>query len=271
MADTNIDIDQGITTGDNFIDTVPEAYREKPYMKGIDSMDKLWSQFDNAQSLIGKKTIGVPTQESTIEEWENFYNKMGRPEAPDKYEIKPYELPEEIKRTDEDLALMRNIFHKAGLTNKQAQQILDETDKAMAEYFNKNKEDMSKMVEARNNEFMQKLEKHFGAEKEQAIAVTETMLKKYTPKGMEDIVRGLDDKTMLALSAVLNNVHKASKSEDTFDKGGESVPTQTREGMREEAKRLMMSPEWRDQFHPLHESTKKKVNDLYTKIATSNS
>lgn len=269
--DENVSSDAvlGDATGEkSFGDFVPDGFKEKPYMQGIDSFDKLFSQFDNAQSLIGKKTIGVPTSESPIEEWNNFYNKMGRPENPDGYEFDAVELPEELKRTDDDLALMSKIFHEAGLTKEQAKKVLAETDKAVLDYYKSNKETMDKMVEQRNQQFMADMEKHFGKEKEQAIAVTETMLKKYVPKGMEDMVKGMDDKTMLLLSTVLHNVYKSGRAEDIISKDAAIAPAESPESLRETARKLMMSPEWKDPFHPNHDAVKNRVNSIYKKIAS---
>lgn len=271
MSDVNVNSDAVL--GDapsekSFMDYVPETFRDKPYLQGIDSFDKLFNQFDNAQSLIGKKTIGVPTSESPIEEWNNFYNKMGRPEKPEGYEFESIELPEELKRTEEDLALMGRIFHEAGLTKEQAKKVLAETDKAVLDYYKQNKENMDKMVEQRNKEFMSQMEKHFGKEKDQAIAVTETMLKKYVPKGMEDMIKGMDDKTMLLLSTVLHNVYKSGRAEDTLNKDALVPPAESPESLRETARKLMMSPEWKDPFHPNHDAIKKRVNSIYQKIAS---
>lgn len=250
-----------------FLQSVPESYREKPYMKGIDSMEKFVEQFDNAQSLIGKKTIGVPNDESSIEDWNQFYNKMGRPESVDAYEFETVELPDAYKRSDEDLKLMKSIFHEAGLTQKQAQQVLKKTDEAVLKYYEANKENMDKMVDERNKQFLAEMDKYFGDEKAQALAVAETMLKQHVPKGMEQLVQGLDDNSMLVLSTVLHNVHKAGKTEDGMSKNVDPVPEVTAEDMREQARKLMMSPEFKDAFHPNHDATKKKIAELYQKIA----
>ena len=262
-----VDIDTKIDQGNPFLEQIPEDYRDREYLKGIDSMEKFVEQFDNAQKLIGKKTIGVPTPESSIDEWNEFYNKMGRPDAPDAYEFEKVEIPEQFQRTEEDLKIMKQIFHEAGLTAKQAQDVMKRSDEAIAKAFEANKENYEKMAEARNKEFVENMEKHFGEEKDQAIAVAETMLKKYVPKGMEEYVKGLDDNSMLVLSAVLNSVHKSGKTEDSISKDVESIPDETPESLRETARKLMMSPEWKDAFHPNHEVTKNKVSEIYRKIA----
>lgn len=269
MAEENIDIDKGIEPSNDFSNMIPEDYKEKPYMKDIDSMDKLFEQFDNTQKLIGKRSI--PGADSPQEEWDQFFNKLGRPEDPDKYEFDTVELPDELKRTDDQVGLMKKIFHEAGLTPQQANTILKKTDEATIEYYNNNKEAFENQLKQRDQEFEEKATKLFGERKETALATAETMLKKYVPQGFEAEVQGLDNKTMLVLSAVLNNIHQSGRTEDDLDKGGEAPMAKTADSMREDAKRLMMSEEWKDEFHPNHDSTKAKVRELYQKIAKAQS
>ena len=268
-AATSVDID--MKTGDEgneFLNQIPEGYRDREYLKGIDSMDKFVEQFDNAQKLIGKKTVGVPGPDSSIDEWNEFYNKMGRPEAPDAYEFKDLpEMPDGYGRTEEETAQMKKIFHEAGLTAEQANRVLKSADEAALNAYNANKENADKLAESRNQEFLDAMDKYFGDQKNDAIAITETMLKQYVPKGMEGLVQGLDDNSMLVLSAVMQGVHKAGRTEDSIKKDVDSVPDQSPESLRETARKLMMSPEFRDEFHPNHEATQKRVRELYQKIS----
>lgn len=267
---SSVDIDKktGDGGGNEFLQQIPESYRDREYLKGIDSMDKFVEQFDNAQKLIGKKTVGIPNEESSIEEWNEFYNKMGRPESPEAYEFEDLpELPEGFGRSDEETEFLKKVFHEAGLTKQQANKILKATDEGVLEAYKKNEANLDKMIEDRNKKFLEAMDNYFGDEKKEAMAVTETMLKEFVPKGMEELVKGLDDNSMLVLSAVMQNIHKSGRVEDKIKRDVVVEPEETPESMRETAKRLMMSPEWKDEFHPNHEATKKKVQDLYRKIA----
>lgn len=255
--------------GNDFVSSIPESFRDKPYMKDIDSMDKLFEQFDNSQKLIGKKTVGIPGQESTIDEWNEFYNKMGRPESPDKYEFDSIEgFPEEVKRTDEQVAELRKIFHETGLTASQAKSLLKRIDESTKSMYEQNKADYEKMVETRKAEFRDKINKHFGSDAEKAIQVTEGLLSKYVPKGLEDAVKALDDDSLLVLASVLNNMRSESLKEDTLFKSGDGAPGQTAEDLRADAKKKMMSPEWNDVMHPNHDKVKAEVRAIYQKIAS---
>lgn len=254
--------------GDSFLDTVPESYRDKPYMKEIDSIDKLFEQFDNSQKLIGKKTVGVPTAESSMEEWNEFYNKMGRPESPDKYEFESVEdFPEDMKRSETQEKALRQIFHEAGLTASQAKNVVKKLDAATKEMYEAQKADYEKMVNGKRAEFKQKVDKYFGSDSAKAVQVTEGLLNKYVPKGLEDAVKSLDDDSMLIMATVLNNMRSDALGEDSMFKNDDITPTQTAEDLRAKAKELMLKPEFRDAMHPNHEKLRAEVQSIYQKIA----
>lgn len=250
--------------------SLPDEYKEKPWAKSIDSVESLLKQFDNAQSLIGKKTIGVPAEDASPEEWQEFYNRMGRPEDPKAYEFDPqaapegFEIPEEFKRAPEEEELLKSIFHEAGLTKAQAKAVLKRTDQAFFEKYQDQIKQHEEQKAARDTEMVNLFEKHFPGEKDKAIAVAETMLKKYVPEGLEDAIRGLDNNAMLALSSVLYKAHKEGKAEGSFEKTGESVaqPTSAAD-LRAEARKIMADPSYKDPFNKNQSMMAKKVQELY--------
>lgn len=93
---------------------VPDQYKESGWAKNIDSYEKLWSAHANAQELIGRKTIGIPTENSSEAEIEEFYGKV-RPETVDGYD---FDL-------GDDTAIFKDIFHKNGISTRQAKSITD--------------------------------------------------------------------------------------------------------------------------------------------------
>jgi len=66
--------------------------------------------------------IGMPAADAPPELWNQFYNKLGRPESADKYDFK---FPEGVKPDDGMLAWAKPAFYEAGLTTKQAQALSD--------------------------------------------------------------------------------------------------------------------------------------------------
>ena len=267
MADGHTTIststDGGTTT---FI--IPEAYKDKPYMKDIDSQEKLYQQFDNAQALIGKKTIGVPTSESTDEDWQKFYTTMGRPEDSGKYEFTKVEGPEgiDLQGSEEGMKKVKEMFHKAGLSGKQATQIKKAYDEMFLEQYNKQLATGKAGSDQQNTEFEGLLDKHFGDQKEAASARVNKMLVEFVPTEFKKHVDGLDNKNLMILTAVLDKVHKKYVSEDNLDAGGNPIPTETVETMRVSAQQMMVSEAWKNPMHAQHQATKDKVKALYEKI-----
>lgn len=275
-------LDIGDVLGENPTETpeetpsfsLPDEYKEKPWAQGIDSMESLLKQFDNAQSLIGRKTIGVPGEGASEDEWNEFYNRMGRPEAPEKYEFEPasvpegLELPEEIKRTEDEEKAIREIFHQAGLTKEQAKAVLKKTDEAFYAKYKDSIEEMKAQREAHDKEFLSLAEKEFGAEKTQMIAVAETLLKKYVPDALADHVRGLDNQSMLALSGALYKMYKETKGEGSFNKDVDHIkPARSPQELRDEARKIMADPAYQDPFSKQREGMAQKVKELYSEAA----
>lgn len=83
------------------------------------SLAKSWV---SAQKMIGAEKIVIPGKEATDEDWENLYNKLGRPKSADEYK---FELPEGAKEDEKLSKEFKSLAHKAGLTPRQAQAIVE--------------------------------------------------------------------------------------------------------------------------------------------------
>ena len=164
---------------------VPDEYKEQGWAKNISSYDDLWKMNANAQSLIGKKTIGIPTSASTDEEWNDYYSKV-RPEKAE------YGLTE----WDEDNQTISDIFHKYGLAEKQAQGISNEL-KALQEQYTSNfysQENYDKEMESRfGKEAGEKAKSITDFIKAEANDVDKELLEQL-PNNVLGIVYGLIDK-----------------------------------------------------------------------------
>ena len=86
---------------------VPDEYKEAGWTQNIKSYDDLWKMNANAQNLIGRKTIGVPSEDATDAEINEFYAKT-RPA-----DINDYGLDEDDSK---DFA---QLFYDNGLSKRQ--------------------------------------------------------------------------------------------------------------------------------------------------------
>lgn len=93
-------------------------------------------------------SLTPPAEDAPPEAWSEFYNKLGRPEAPDGYEYKlPEGVPEDLPY-DQNLAAQSKAWaHEAGLTPKQAQALHDRFAVFQAENFKAHQEAMAQDVE----------------------------------------------------------------------------------------------------------------------------
>jgi uncharacterized protein YoaH (UPF0181 family) len=85
VLETPAEVAQG-GSGNDFLQMVPEELREHPSLSPIKDVENLARSYVNAQRLIGADKIPVPVN-PTDEDLDNIYNRLGRPESVDGYEI----------------------------------------------------------------------------------------------------------------------------------------------------------------------------------------
>lgn len=100
-----------------------EANRTALAAKAYESPDALAAAFVEAEKKIGAKGIIVPGKDAKPEDWDPVWNALGRPEAPDKYDLNGFERPEGWNTEAEKGFLA--AAHKAGLPNGMARFALE--------------------------------------------------------------------------------------------------------------------------------------------------
>jgi len=93
---------------------------------GSVDLNKIADSYRNLESH-ASKSVPLPGENATQEDWDKFYSKMGRPEKADGYELKLNReaLPENFPYDEKSAIEFRNWAHEAGLTPKQAQSLHD--------------------------------------------------------------------------------------------------------------------------------------------------
>lgn len=115
--------DNTVQTAKSWKETISEEYRNDPNISKFTEIDALAKSYINATRMIGQDKVVIPNQNSTEDQWNEVYSKLGRPESPDKYKL---DFKSEVAPIDENaVKSFAEVAHKTGLNERQAQAILD--------------------------------------------------------------------------------------------------------------------------------------------------
>jgi NAD+--asparagine ADP-ribosyltransferase len=111
------------TVAKSWKEAISEEFREDPNIAKFTEIDALAKSYINATRMIGQDKVAVPNNNSTDDQWNEVYDKLGRPESPDKYKL---EANSDVVPLDESaIKQFAENAHQLGLNNKQAQGILE--------------------------------------------------------------------------------------------------------------------------------------------------
>lgn len=111
------------TVAKSWKEAISEEFRSDPNIAKFTEIDALAKSYINATRMIGSDKVIVPNQNSNEDHWNEVYDKLGRPQSPDKYK---FEIKSDVVPFEEtSIKQFAENAHKLGLNNKQAQGILE--------------------------------------------------------------------------------------------------------------------------------------------------
>jgi hypothetical protein len=249
---------------------VPEPYQSKDWAKGIKSADDLWKLTDNAQSLIGKRPAGIPAADAPDAEWNKFYDALGRPESPDKYQFSDIEgIPEGL-----DLGGIKQkaaqILHEAGIPQKQADKVFQKFIAAELEAAGKTKESWEAKQKELDAEFDKLAKDTFGDKYDSAAKAAQDLIVKYVPEGIRGAYEEVSQnpKALTAVIAALNGAHQEIAeikrkygAEDKLNSGTQTASASI-DDVRKELAQLRTSQAARDFTHIDNKKTMARIDEL---------
>ena len=151
-------------------------------LEPINNVRTLMKSFIDAQKMIGDPSNRLP-KDDDAEGWEKFYQKIGKPESPDKYDfnLPEYELPEDI------LQPVTKSLHEANLTNKQAEKVLKT-------FLDLTKSDVDKQkaaAEQQAAEYLKQKQVKFGDKLGEAENLAKSLLDKVESEGVKNGLKEL--------------------------------------------------------------------------------
>jgi hypothetical protein len=111
------------TTQSTWKESISETYRNDPNIQKFTEIDALAKSYINATRMIGQDKVVIPTNNSTEDQWNEVYDKLGRPESAEKYSL---DVKSKVVSLDDNaVKQFAETSHKLGLNNKQAQGLLE--------------------------------------------------------------------------------------------------------------------------------------------------
>ena len=274
----NSSIDETVTDngGENdfnfeeFKNAYAKDYLDKPYMKAIDSPERLFREFDNTQNLIGKK-IGVPAPDASDKEQDEYLDLI-RPKDKSVYKLPDSHLPDDLKglRSGDFEDKIIDLFQQAALTPKQASILAEGYDKLMmnahGEAF-KQYAEIQKANAVNDADYDALADKTWGTEREAVQNTARALLHQFTPP---EFVKGLNDlsnENLVIMASVLKGISDKYISQDDLNAlRGSGRTSQSLDSLRTEAQGKMALLMNMDATDPKYDILQREVNEMYSQI-----
>lgn len=246
-----------------------KEYLDKPYMKDIDSADKLFKAFDGAQSLIGKKS-GIPGEGAGDQEWDDYFNAI-RPKDTSVYKFDDTALPEELKslRPEGFDVKVKDLFKDAAVTPKQAEILQKGYDKLLMDTHGESLKSIQEQKTAAaqlETDFNKLADKAWGKERESTEKVAKSLLKEFAPTEFKNHIENLSNENLIVLASVLKGVSDKYISQDDLRGLGSGTGRGDSSALRSEAQQLMAKLGAMSPFDPQYKPLNEQVNSLYSQI-----
>lgn len=212
-----------------FNDSLPEEFRAENSLKDINSLEDLTKSYVHAQKKLGERVI--PGDEASEEEWGSFFGKV-RPKDISGYDfgIDEKTLPEKDQKYWTDV---RNLFHSAGVSKRQAKLLADGYDKIIIDVAQANAE----FAKQQFADFNQKALELWGDKKDAKIDLAKKIIAENIPESMSAHLERIDNDSMIILAATINAISDKYIKEDNL-LGTQTGSASSVSSLREEAKSL---------------------------------
>lgn len=246
----------------NFPEGLEEDVKNDPSLKvfvkdGKFNYGNMMKSYVHAQKQMGKDKAILPNKESSEEEWNAFFDKLGRP-ALDEYDLEA-KLSEGQEIDGDMLNGFKQIVHAAGILPKQAQGVLDWFNAQSAEVQKKMNDDHAEV----QSKDVEDLKKEWGEAYEREVSLANRALKEFASQEEIDYLvdSGLADDTKLV--RLFNRIGKGL-SEDSFDEESHGSFGITKEEAQTKVNNLFSDQEgaYLNESHANHKNAVKEMLKL---------
>ena len=234
--------------------TLPEQYREKPYMQDVKTLGDLCKKFDGAETLLGKKRTIMPDETSTPDDIAEFNKLRGVPDDHNTYvSIKTEEGADKTF-----FEAMKPAFKKANMTAKDVA-VLEAELAPVIEKITGTKVEADK---AQGEAFDALTDKIFAGTKENDLAQARILMDAHTHEGLKKYMNELSNEHLAIMACVMKGVRAKYMNEDNTRDGG-GGDTGSAEDIRTEGKKQIAIAQDPKSTMQQKIDAKKKANELY--------
>jgi len=247
---------------EQLLNLIETEYKDVPSLKTIKDVGTLLKSYVNAQQLIGKKTIGIPDDTYTPDQINTFYEKLGKPENSEDYELtETYSSMFGEDKGKEFDTKLKIIFSKNNLTKEQAKQFQLDI-KEMAELV---KIEMDEMKNNKMKETTDELDKFLSKDLNKRDIKSKKTLDKILPKEFNrEVIGSLDEIGKNTLTLVLNQVYDTYIKEDTFP-DSRNVIDSNKFDIQEKIHEILKNPNYNKPSSAEYPILREKMRTLQTK------
>ena len=167
--------------------SLSEELQRDPSIAHIPDVQTMAQSYVNAQRMVGADKIAIPGKHGTDDEWNQVYDKLGRPEEPGAYALEMNNIPDGLSANPELIDWFQTTAHKVGLSPRQAQVLADEYNE-MAGIAEQSPDDQKIEAEAREQEGIRDLQKEYGKAFDNKISLAKAVLQEYGGAGLLDLI-----------------------------------------------------------------------------------
>lgn len=218
----------------------------------------LAKSYAELQKLVGHEKIVLPKEEDS-ELWNDVWSRLGRPETTDGYKLDGEKL-EKSMVNEEGLEKIKEVAHKAGITNKQLEAMVDSYLDVTGEMHESFRNETSRKVE----EDIKGLQKEWGGAFEERTQIAQKAYKSLCADNealKQKMDNGLgNDPDIIKMFYSIGT----QMTEDAIQ--GKSRPlSMTPDAAKAEIEKIKLDPKsaFNDETNPEHEAAKEKVMALY--------
>jgi len=124
-TETALAIDADVHEGESVIalsdwkNSLADDVKADPILQDVNDVPTLVKNYLSTKRLVGADTVKIPGKDGTPDEFNAFFNRLGRPEEASKYEVPTENMPENFAPDETRLNAMREEAHRLGITSQQ--------------------------------------------------------------------------------------------------------------------------------------------------------